>query len=53
MKLKETKMFTNRLFYPLIVIALIVVTACAPTIQVTETPVPLAHPFASEGTWQP
>jgi TRAP-type transport system periplasmic protein len=36
---KEIKMFTNRLFYLLIVIAMLVVTACAPQVPATQPPI--------------
>jgi hypothetical protein len=52
----EIKMFTNRLFYLLIVITLLVVTACAPQVAITPTKestavaaMPFAHTACAEG----
>ena len=48
---KEIKMFTNRLFYVLVVLALIIVTSCAP--QVAATPNASSAPGATSAQDEP
>src|SRR5215207_4742838 len=47
MKLKDIKMYTDRLLYLLIVIALLIVTACAPQAEPTPTAEPTVVPMAT------